>query len=50
MVGNAATNNSRNAKKYQNPQFTTNAHPRLPPRTLFYVRISAHLIVRKIFE
>jgi hypothetical protein len=31
MVGNAATNNSRNAKKYQNPQFTTNAHPRLPP-------------------
>ncbi len=41
MVGYATTNNCRHTEKYQNSQFTTNAHPRLPPGTLFYVRISA---------
>ncbi len=39
MVGYAATNYSRNAKKYQNSQFTTNVHPRLPLQTLVYIQL-----------
>ncbi len=34
MVGYATTNNCRYTEKYQYSQFTTNVHPRLPPRTL----------------
>jgi hypothetical protein len=33
-VGNTASDNGRHGKEYQNAQFSTDAHPRLPPPSI----------------
>jgi hypothetical protein len=40
-VGNTASDNSRHSKEYQNAQFSTDAHPRLPPHSLAITQFAA---------